>query len=159
MEEYGDWLYLIIIIIAGISSLIGTINKKSKEAAERQRPREIITEETEKWNDWEYGDAQYDDTEIPQPTFAEKPPIYSGRKAVVAPDLHARQNVSSLYGQPRKTQDNDYSIFKKEIECAAPFVLDAEEDDHTSITVEDLPANTDGWRKAFVYNEIFNRKY
>ncbi|MDR0699219.1 MAG: hypothetical protein LBG28_08395 [Tannerella sp.] len=112
MEEFGDWLYLIIIIIAGISSLIGTINKKNKEAAERKQPREIITEN---------------------------------------------------YSQPRKTRDNDYSIFKKDIEHAAPVALYTEEeyddDDNTSITVEDLPANTDEWRKAFVYNEIFNRKY
>ncbi|MDR2774924.1 MAG: hypothetical protein LBC19_09330 [Tannerella sp.] len=159
MEEFGDWLYLIIIIIAGISSLIGTINKKSKETAERRQPREIITEDAEEWTDWKNEDARYDDTEIPQPVFAEKQPANSLRRAVVTPDLHARQNVFSNYGHSFKTQDNDYSTFEKRTGHAAPSDFYTEDDDNTSITFEDLPANTEEWRKAFVYNEIFKRKY
>jgi hypothetical protein len=37
-------------------------------------------------------------------------------------------------------------------------VLEIEED-HAALTLEDLPADVDDWRKAFVYNEILKPKY
>ena len=58
MENIGDWLYIIILIIAGISSLISSISKK-KQATVQQPPREIITE----------GDSDYDYQFQPEATF------------------------------------------------------------------------------------------
>lgn len=163
MEEYGDWLYLIIIIIAGISSLIGATNKKNKEAAERKKSREIITEKEDDWENKEsYDDAWYDDTrhddrEIPQSVLPERQPTYVERQAIVTPDIHT-PHIPSNNSQFYETQKKDYSMFKKEIEHTPPFALYAE-DDNIPITLEDLPENTDEWRKAFVYNEIFKHKY
>jgi hypothetical protein len=141
MEEFGDWLYLIVIIIAGISSLIGSVNKRNRQAAEKKQAREITTEE---WVDWE-------DREMPQPVIPERQATVSRRHAVAAPGLQA-QHLS------RKMQDNDYSIFRKETERSAPFAPYTE-DNSATFTAEDLPDGTDEWRKAFIYNEIFKRKY
>ena len=156
MEEFGDWLYVIIIIIAGISSLIGSINKKNKQAAEREQTREISTEE---WEDWEEKETRYDDTEIPQtvpqPVFPDRQATFSQRHTVASRNLHTRQGAYVNYNPFDKKQDNSYHGIRKETDPVLPYT----EDDSLPITVENLPADTDEWRKAFVYNEIFKRKY
>jgi hypothetical protein len=37
MDEYGDWVYIILMVVVGISSLIGSINKKKRQQ-EMQMP-------------------------------------------------------------------------------------------------------------------------
>ncbi|MDR1408651.1 MAG: hypothetical protein LBJ23_11505 [Tannerella sp.] len=142
MEEFGDWLYWIIIIIAGISSLIGSINKKNRQAAENRQPREVITEE---WVDWE---DRNDGAKTPQPVIQEK-----------IPDLQAQRKAAFSHEQFNRDakRESDSFIFKQE--AARTAALYAEDDTAATTGIGDLPSDTNEWRKAFIYNEIFKRKY
>ncbi|MDR1340240.1 MAG: hypothetical protein LBK58_09345 [Prevotellaceae bacterium] len=142
MENVNDWLYWVIIIIAGISSIVSSISKKIKQSGENRQPREVITEE---WVDWE------DNAETPHPAVPEKRPV-------AVPDLQAQRKASFDYGKfGSKTKPNsDYSIFKKE---SAPATTLYTEDNIVPVSIDDTPSNTEDWRKAFLYSEIFKRKY
>ncbi|MDR1224415.1 MAG: hypothetical protein LBL07_16260 [Tannerella sp.] len=141
MENVGDWLYVVIIIIAAISSVIGSISKKNKQAAGKQQPREIITEE---WEDKEFRNGG--DTETQHSVFRENLPE--------ATPLH-QQTIHPGHRQINKKAEKDYSTFKKETVYSS---LNTEEE-KTAVSLEDMPANTEEWRKAFIYNEVFKRKY
>jgi hypothetical protein len=130
MENIGDWLYIIFIIIAAISSIIGSINKKNSG---KQQPREVITEED--WNDYEETQPVF---EPPLPAAQQNPAVYV-------------QSVSS------KKAEKDYATFKRDTNPA--FALPSMEENPASVSLEDLPANREEWRKAFIYGEVFNRKY
>lgn len=117
MENIGDWLYMVIIIIAAISSFIGSI-KKNKQTAEKRQSREII----------------------------------------VAEDWKKTQTTHAGYEPSDKNKEKDYHTFKKENTNSSLSTEDRNEENAT-ISLEDMPANTDEWRKAFIYNEIFKRKY
>jgi hypothetical protein len=148
MENIDNWLYWIIIIIAGISSLIGSINKKNKQAAESRQSREIITE------DWEDISENNDETEIRQPVVPERQPATLERQPATVHDLHVQQKSYFNYKSFGKKFDNKF-ISRNETENAILYT----NDDNAVITLEDLPTNTEEWRKAFIYNEIFKRKY
>ena len=130
MEEFGDWIYFLVIIIAGVASLISSTRKKAQQIASQNKPREIITKNSDSEDIW--------DDFIPEP---EKKPVPSHPS-------FTKQNKQyySIYqeGQPALQREES-----KQLEI---------EDNLASITLDDLPGNTDDWRKAFIYNEIFNRK-
>ena len=152
MEEFGDWFYLIIIIIAGISSLIGSIGKKNKRAEEHRPAREVVAEE---WVDWE----EHGDRDVPQPVSAgrQADTRETGGKATFPrkhqADVPAQQRTFAYRSADAKS-DNRYSIFKKDATDTPPQI----DDDAAPITAANLPSNTDEWRKAFIYHEIFQRK-
>jgi hypothetical protein len=152
MENIGDWIYVIIIIIAAISSIFSSIRKKSQQASTQSQqtgqsqqtrqqqappPREVIRGDV--FDDDFWGDQTKKQTEKPAP--------------VVKPQPKAKQTSQVDYrifqtneGQSSITNDNN------------PIFADNEEE-YASITLEDLPSETEEWRKALVYNEILNRKY
>ena len=147
MENIGDWLYVIIIAIAGIGSIISSVRKKAQQAQQQEsqqtKPREIITEDT--FDDDFWGNEttkQYVPENKPIPTV--------------------QSQFYSLQSTPERT---DYQYNKKQ-EGAQSFthnhletVFADNEEEKSLITLEDLPADIDDWRKAFIHNEIFNRKY
>jgi hypothetical protein len=139
MENIGDWLYMVIIIIAAISSIIGSVNKKSRQTSSRETVRE----------DREEKGFRGEQAETQQPVFRE-----------IQPEV--RQTVRPGYKPLKKNKktEKDYSIFKKETASAFPnTAVAAEEEEKTAVSLEDMPANTDEWRKAFIYHEVFKRKY
>jgi len=138
MEEFGDWIYFLVIIIAGVASLISSTRKKAQQAAGQNKPREIITKKSDREDIW--------DDYIPK-----------------AEPVAAVQPVPQpLKSHPSVTKQNKqyFSIYQEgqpalQMEESKPLEI---EDNLASITIDDLPENTDDWRKAFIYNEIFNRK-
>ena len=144
MENIGDWLYMIVIIIAIISSFIGSIKKANKQAAGKPQPPEVITEE------WEKKYFPDNDAELPHPVFHEK-------KTDISPQIQMQQTTKPAYNRLSKNQksEKDYSIFKGETTLSNP----ASEDEGMFFSIEDMPSNINEWRKAFIYNEVFNRKY
>ncbi|MDR1722848.1 MAG: hypothetical protein LBR84_02760 [Tannerella sp.] len=129
MENLGDYFYIILLVIAGISSVIGSVGKNRKKAAERG-PGEVIFEPAE-----------------PRPKpFVERPVQPKPR---TKPQKRQPQILESI--------DQTYtSLFPKQEE-ATPIL--AVEEERAVVTIDDLPVTADDWCKAFVYNEIFNRKY
>ena len=140
MEEFGDWIYIIVIIIAGIASLISSTRKKARQLAEQNQPREIITDKSDNDDSW--------DDFIPQ---AETKPVVK-----VQPERQAKP--ANLFLKNYHTPIIDiFQEGQSDIQFSEDMPLVAEEE-YTSITVDNLPDNTDEWRKAFIYNEIFSRK-
>ena len=134
MEEFGDWIYIIVIIVAGIVSLIGSARKKAHQAVgqnqqNRQPSPEINTNPDDGDDFW---------GTLTQQTVTE-------------PERKAKPVQKA---KPPRITDGDYhTIF----DTPEMQVTDMDEG-NVALTVNDLPDNADEWRKAFVYNEIFNRK-
>jgi len=129
MDSIGDWLYVVLLIIAGISSIIGSIGKKRREEAQKQEaPPDIFPD-------------------IFPEMFPEQAVEIPVAKPVTQPRRkHAPQNIF---------QEGVSSLKTANTEAIMPDV----EEETAFFTLNDIPADTDEWRKAFVYNEIFTRKY
>ncbi len=134
MENIGDWLYIVILVIAGISSLFSSARKKSQQAAEQKQtpPHEITTGNSEE--------------EVDIPAIKPQPYIKNSYQSPLAQKKFSFDKDRK--GQPSTTQHDTDSM-----------PMQAEEEKYASVTLEDLPSNTEEWRKAFIYNEIFNCKY
>ena len=143
MEEFGDWIYILVIVIAGVSSMISSMRKKARQDAEANKPREIINDNNSEDNFW--------DVLTPQP---EKKPVIKSYKRRDMP-------LSSItFGKQKKSFLDNYLEGQSAIDIEAPDeseTLNAVED-YASITVEDIPRDAGEWRKVFIYNEIFSRK-
>ena len=139
MDEFGDWIYIIIIIIAGVASMISSTRKKARQSAEQNKPREIITNDRENVDIW--------DDFIPQ---AEKKPVEN-----IKLKQQAKQVIS-----PVKNYHTPFLDIFNEGQSSVQYtdIPSVSEEEYVSLTVDDLPDNTDEWRKALIYNEIFNRK-
>ena len=147
MEEFGDWIYVIILVIAGISSIISSFRKNAKQKAEEAQAQ---TQPQPQQREVIHGDI-FDDDYWGTGTPNEEPKI-------VIPAPVSRPQY--------KTIDQQLHLFNQHQEGSTSFklgkeesILLEEEDVYTSVTLEDLPKDSDEWRKAFVYNEIINRKY
>ena len=151
MENIGDWIYVIIIIIAAISSIFSSIRKKSKESA-----------------------TEAQQTGQPQQTWQQKQapqPHEIFRGDVFDDDFWGDQTKkpapAAVKSQPKTKQSSqippkqiDYRIFQMDEGQSDNVSIFADnEEEYASITIEDLPSETEEWRKAFIHNEIFNRKY
>ena len=142
MENFGDWIYVIILAIAGISSIISSFRKNAKKAAEeaqeQTQPHEVTRGDVFDDDFWG-NDGQIQEPQVIKPALKVKyQPIE--KKQPYGFNRH-QEGVASF------KPDKEESI-----------LLETEEI-YTTVTLEDLPKDTDDWRKAFVYNEIMNRKY
>ena len=128
MENIGDWLYVIILAIAGIASMIKSFGKKDKQNGEQeQQPGRTILDDI----------------------FDTTPQVYEN--SVKAPHIETKQTKYRFHQQ----QEGVSSIAQTNTDAMFADI----ENEHAQITAEDLPTNTEDWRKALIYSEIFNRKY
>ena len=157
MENISDWIYILIIIIAAISSIFSSIRKKSQQASTQSQqteqsqqmhqqqappPREVIRGDV--FDDDFWGDNTKKQQEKPAPVVMPQPKAkqtFQKQPVQINYDLYQTNEGQSIF-----TKDN------------SPIFADNEED-NALITFEDLPSETEEWRKALVYNEILNRKY
>jgi len=137
MEEIGDWIYIVVIVIAGIASFISSMRKKTQQAAEQNRPREISShpEEEDFWNE--------------HTPPREVKPVFT-----VHPTPRSFQTVDQQNKKYADIFQEGHFVLQKE----EPMLIDSVEE-YPAITISDLPSETEDWRKAFVFNEIFHRKY
>ena len=156
MENIGDWLYIVILVIAGLSSIISAISKKAKQGqGSQQQPqqREVIMDDTFDDDFWGSG--------TPMKTFPEIGPVLEVKPIqTVSPVTTFQQKIKASASIKKSGQ------FYNSIQEGNPSVVHSSgsimadvEQENALITLEDLPSNIDEWRKAFVNNEIFNRKY
>ena len=143
MEEFGDWIYIIVIIIAGVGSFISSIRKKTRQEAELNQPRNIITDDSDSDEDDFWHDI------IPQ---AENKPVIKiqpQKQALPSYSPVDRKNKPFL-SIHQEGQSNFFSDEKGLIETP---------EEYAAITIEDIPRDAQEWRKVFIYNEIFTRKH
>ena len=143
MENIGDWLYVIVLIVVGISSMLSSASKKAKQKAEKAaQPQKVPTGDVfddEFWGNEGTGNTQ--PAQINQPQMNTNQPYRHEVKQKTSYFTGQREGISTI---PNKNMEQT--------------IMDIE-NESTPITLEDLPRNTEDWRKAFVYNEILNRKY
>lgn len=181
MEHIENWLYLIIIAIAGISSFINSIRKKSQQAAEQQQQQQ--TQSNEPMDEGESGKREIKDfweeiekTLLPTPEkthIPEKAPVPQKKREPIVRQRTSPMTVRPLSTETKRayqsiSEQSNYA-FDKHLEGqssianyytdSATSEMEIGDEIHASVTLNDLPTDTNEWRKAFVYNEIFNRKY
>ena len=129
MDNAGDWLYIVFLIIAGISSLFGSKNKKKRPKQILGQPdREIVTNEDN----------------VPDKGFWEILEEMQNPKP-------AKQPVPTPKRKKKQQQVADPSPF-----LAAEKVTDKQSPaGNTDIEFD----NAAELRKAVIYTEILNRKY
>lgn len=129
MDKIGDWLYIVFIIIAGISGLISSGKKK-------KTPTEVL------------GQPNYDQPKRqpannnPWDTVRKEPPPLSKNKK------KRKQETSPFLA-------GETSSFAATYMVETINQLDPEPEYTPEITIE----NPDDLRKAIIYSEILNRKY
>jgi hypothetical protein len=134
MDNLGDWLYIIILAIAGISGLLSS-GRKKKQTEERQRYPDVDGNMTE-YSTWA---TTPETTQIPQPV-----------KMAPRQKIPKTQLVSdSLLKGREKTIASIYSeqITEKDLP-----------ESHMVISGDDFQ-DIDELKKAIIYSEILNRKY
>ena len=150
MENIGDWLYIVIIVIAGISSIISSVRKKARQAQEQtsqqNQPREVVI-----------GDIFDDDfwgSEATKEHVPENKPI-----PVFQTQLQKQKSYSSVQKHIDYLFNKDSEGTPSEKLKTTDTIFADNEEERALITLEDLPTDIDDWRKAFIHNEILNRKY
>lgn len=142
MDNAGDWLYIVFLIIAGISSLFGSKNKKKRPKQILGQPdREIVTNEDN----------------VPDKGFWEILEEMQNPKP-------AKQPVPTPKRKKKQQQVADPSPF-----LATEKVTDKQSPAGNRLVVpsteEEIPLtdiefdNAAELRKAVIYTEILNRKY
>ena len=145
MDNLGDWLYIVFLIIAAVSGLLGSGKKKKRPSEVLGQPDRDIVPEQEKAPEksfWEMLEEMQEGkpkpAQVPKP--ATRPAIKEKEKQRLAP--------SPFLNNERK--------FTKTIPTAQ--VTMQEEEEHSAIPNLSF-SDPDEIKKAIIYSEIFNRKY
>ena len=129
MDEFGDWIYIIIMVVVGISSLFSSKNKK-KQQQQTQMPSPVPTEPSEPW-------------------FPTTHP---------APKKKERKQHPSIQEQMNARPFNTHSTIPTVEADTQSETLRAQEEENALAIALDLD-NPDSFRKAIIYSEILHRKY
>ena len=130
MDNAGDWLYIVFLAIAGISSLFSSKNKKKRPKQILGQPdKEIVTSEKEvpAKGFWEILEEMQKPEPVKQPAAAPKP-FLAGEKMA-----DRQSSARNRLATPPAEEESPLTEF--EFDNAAEL------------------------RKAVIYTEILNRKY
>ncbi len=147
MEELGDYLYLIVFAIAGLSSLLKK-RKKAKEVQEESQPTvyEQVLEEEEDW--WNESNKPIEPKAQPVVVPVSSTPSYSTR--------------DNLMGYESTSKYEEIKVRKQKISNIQFDTTEVDENLEEKEIAESIVLNlndVDEAKTAFVYSEVFNRKY
>ena len=141
MDNVGDWIYIVFLIVAAISGLFSSKNKKKRPTQVLGQPgHDTYPEENTSSGKgfWEI----LEEATTPQKPEAPTAPIHKKNKKTPAskPFLSTEQEIQ-----------------KSKVSSSQPMNFPAEEE-HSML--EDIEFNNaEELRKAVIYSEILNRKY
>lgn len=148
MDNLGDWLYIVFLIVAAVSGLFGSSKKKKRQREVLGRPDREIGPEAQKPQQksfWEMLEEMQEEKPkakpIPTPQPASRPVIKNKEKR-----LH-----------PSTTFLNTESQHPSPIKSSPEIQLEPEEENTVMQGI--AFADTEDLKKAVIYSEIFNRKY
>ena len=148
MDNLGDWLYIVFLIVAAVSGLFGSGKKKKRQTEVLGRPDSEIEPEPQK-------PPQKSFWEMLEEMQEEKPKA----KSMPAPQPTARPVIKSKEKQPQtrtpflNTENQHPSTIKSSPE------LQLEPEDENSVMQGITFTDAEDLKKAVIYSEIFNRKY
>ena len=144
MDNVGDWLYIVLLVIAGISNLFSSKNKgkgKTPKQIEKQPDREIVAGEdhTPEKGFWEILEEMQNPKQVKHPTTPPKRKPKRKQVTEPAPFLPVEKAAERLspIGEHQTTLPIDENNTLADIEFDNAAEL----------------------RKAVIYTEILNRKY
>jgi hypothetical protein len=160
MDNLGDWLYIVILIAIGISSIFSSAKKKRQAA---QAPHPPVPETGNKGGDmpkpkgfWELleemqggGQAQ---EEAPRPT--PQPIVITEKKKKTQEQRRKTQPtmLSSAYGS------EGTSVFKETPAGQSLDLINLSEEEAFALPADSF-RTADELKKAIIYSEILNRRY
>ncbi len=150
MEDIGDYLYLLVFAVAGLSSLLKK-RKKAKEVQEQENERptvfeQILGEEEDWWNE----SKEKFETVSPAPPIN---PVVTKQTYATRDDLMGYESTSR-FEDIKVRRQNIASVNRTEFELEE-LVDENQEDNQLDINL----TGQDEAKRAFVYSEIFNRRY
>lgn len=160
MDSLGDYIYLIIIALAGLSSFL---KKKKKQTESTKLPENEIPDygdilgipKSEK--DWWEEETVYQ----PEPAVQEVKPVYAEARTVMQSTERVALETMESYEYSKDIQKLRIKKTVHESGLKNNFgsmIIEPESEENTflsNITLNDV----DDAKRAFIYTEIFNRKY
>ncbi len=145
MDTFGDYIYIILLVIAGLSGLLQS--QKKKKNAEQAQPSfpdldDVLSDTDDFFDSYPSADTDYDIPRVQrdiQEVFAKVNQTKQAMSSVKSDNLSssiAPAAHSSVHSSIEEDGDTDNSIL-------------------SAINLEDVEEA----QKAFIYSEIFNRKY
>jgi hypothetical protein len=145
MEDIGDYIYLIIVAVAGIGSFLKNKNKKQQASS--------IPEQV---------DEEYEYEEIPEEVYTPVP----DPTPVKRPEVVFERSFTEMKKTPHDTimsfdNTSDVSKLKAKKEVSKTVTSKAKSTQEISTEPESVYSisTVDEARAAFISSEIFNRKY
>ena len=152
MDNAGDWIYIVFLIIAGVSGLLSSGKEKKQSKNILGRPGNDIPEDSEPSQEkgfWEI--LQEMQEEKPQPAAPDQPQTV----------IKNRPNKQQQFSQPAKTAVHPPFLSGENIpesSKAAPISI-LQQEDENGIIPEQTFTDMAELRKAIICSEILNRKY
>ncbi|WP_455627662.1 hypothetical protein [Parabacteroides chinchillae] len=152
MDNAGDWIYIVFLIIAGVSGLLSSGKKKKQSKNILGRPGNDIPEDSELSQEkgfWEI--LQEMQEEKPQPTAPDQPQTV----------IKNRANKQQQFSQPTKTTVHPPFLSGENIPestKATPISI-LQQEEENGIIPEQTFTDMAELRKAIICSEILNRKY
>ncbi len=140
MDNVGDWIYIVFLIVAGISGLFNAKNKQ-KHSKPVQQPKKEVVEEPETVLGKGFWDI-FEETEEEQPE--EKP---RAKKTIADVPVESLQTPVVTPVQPMAEQAPSYNRVAQHTQTEDNPLTDFEFNNAVEL------------RKAIIYAEILNRKY
>ena len=177
MDSIGDYIYLILVAVFALSGLLG---KKKKPAKAAEKKKSIFDELPKSWEEFEEmidapqkqaapaestpfpGSGSYSAPKPKTATFTQSVPYGS------AEDLYSTENETSRFETMSYDTATDFtalraknqikeSVFKNRSTLGDP---DSEAENLTNFSTAGISLDSaEEARKAFIYSEIFQRKY
>ncbi len=165
MEDFGDIIYWLLIIVAAIGSILGKSKKKKHEAEAEQQKKTVFEELEQSWEEFEATiDRPLSD---PIPATPSKPyvsPFESQPKPTIEPMKYETLKHEPLsydnaddFSELRVKKRIKESVFKKQSTLRVVDLDNETEDAERTLNIS--LDNQEDAKMAFIYSEIFNRKY
>lgn len=149
MDNAGDWLYIVFLIVAGLSSLFSSMKKKKRPTEILGQPdRDIVTEPERQpqkgfWDILQ--EMQEEQKELPRPV-----------EKTIPSATNKKKKLQQKKAAPEPFLTNESEISKA---AAAHSISNTPIQEEENILADIGFDNAADLRKAVIYAEILNRKY
>lgn len=149
MDNIGDWLYIVLLVIAGVSSLFGSGKKKKRSPEVLGQPDRDIVTETESRPEGSLWDL-FDEKPAPQPKPRKKKSASVNQRSKPKREtVHSSAASPFLAGESR-IGERPFAHSSGRLQSL---------DDESDILPETTFSDMSELRKAIICAEILNRKY
>jgi hypothetical protein len=160
MDNLGDWLYIVILIAIGISSIFSSAKKKRQAT---QTPRPSTPDTANRGGDapkpkgfWELLEEMQGGGQAQEEVFRPAPqPVVVTEKKKKTPEQRKKTQSSTL---PSAYSREGTSVFNETSAGQSLDMINLSEEEAFALPADSF-RTTDELKKAIIYSEILNRRY